>query len=79
MLLKIFLKRRCNFAISAFLEADRINSRVAINRRVLTRRLWIDFADALARERFQAVENSVQDLSKDDNNAAAGFIRRRAL
>ena len=66
-------------AISAFLETDRMDSRLAINRRVLTRRLWIDFADALARARFQAVENSIQDLSNEDNNAAAGFIRRGAL
>src|SRR5213593_610813 len=61
------------------LDKTRANSRVAINRRVLTRRSCTDFSDAWVRVLFQVSENCFQDLLNEDASSAVRFMRQKIL
>src|SRR5262249_4309046 len=79
MLFRTFLRRRRSLRVSSLLDKACTSSRVAIKRRVLTRRSWIAFSDALARAFFQAPENCSQDLSRTGKSSLVVRFTRREI
>src|SRR5438552_17595609 len=73
------LKRRCTLAMSPRFDNTRASSRVAIIRRVFTRRSWTDFSDASVRAFFQVPENRFHDLLNEDTSSSVRFMEPRRV